>query len=156
MQDIQLRELGLSQTVEILIETNTTTKFKFSDNLINLDNALVHAIALGSGVIGKSVTNKTVLDFIYMNSTYLTLMGYKNEQFNYRLPLRFFFTNDNPVLFIKPKLISFRNSYIEFPDAATLVIPPGGYAVVFTIFYEKFDPLRHQLDKGGELIEPEI
>lgn len=153
MQDIQLRELGLSQTVEVLIDTTANTKFRFSDNLINLDNALVHAIALGSGIIGKSVSTRTVLDFIYLNSTYLTLMGYQNEQFNYRLPLRFFFTNDNPILVIKPKLISFRNSYIEYPEAATLVIPPGGYAVLFTVFYEKYDPVKHKLDKGGELIE---
>jgi len=151
----QLRELGLSQTIEIFIDVNTVSKFRFSDSLINLDNIVVTAIGIGDFNIIKSPTNRTILNWDKLYSSYLTLMGYDSNLFNDKLPLYLFIRNDFDVLFLKPKKISFRNSYIEIPDVSALVIPAGGYSVVFTVFYENYDPLKHKFDKSGELIEPE-
>jgi len=151
----QLREFGLSQTIELFIDTNTITKFRFSDNLVNLDNALVTAIYVGDSGMLKSPSNKTVLDYGQMNSCYITLMGANGVEFNHRLPFEPFISSGVPYIFIKPKLISFRNSFVEFPDVASLVIPAGGYSIVFTVFYELYDPMKHKFDKSGELIEPE-
>lgn len=151
----QLREFGLSQTIELFIDTNTVTKFRFNDNLVNLDNALIHAIYIGDAAMGKSPTNKTVLNYAQLNNSFLTLMGINNIEFNHRLPFSVFINANIPALFVRPKLISFRNSFVDFPDAAGLVIPAGGYSILFTVFYEKYDPSKHKLDIGGELIENE-
>ncbi len=153
MNTLQLREFGLSQTIEVFVDTKNVTRFRFGDNLTNLDNALVHAISIGDSAISKTPTGKSVLSNASLYNSYITLMGSKNEQYNYLLPfiliLRFTYC------FLKPKLINFRNSYVEIPDVDALVLPPENYGILFTVFYEKYDPAKHKLDSSGELIETE-
>ncbi len=155
----QLRRLGLSHNAEIFIDTNTKTEFPFSDNVILLDKVLVHAINI-CVLNQKTPSFKNPPPYLKLMEGYLTLSGYNNEQYNKRLPLAFFqkktiswIGSSTDVVFIKPKLISIRNSVLEFPSIGSWAgFPADGYGVTFTFFYDKYDPAIHQVNAWGELI----
>ncbi len=160
----QLRRLGLSKTIEVFVETSAKTVFNFSDNILLLDKVLTHAIYISLNC-SKSLAFNDMMQLLAVNQGYITLAGYKNEQYNVRLPFNMFpFGVLGPTgavgapggfspFFFKPKLISYRNSFIEFP-AGSIVVPAGGLAVQLTIFYEPYNENVHQLNNWGELIEP--
>jgi hypothetical protein len=145
--------LGLSETIEVVILNTTSSRYKFIDLNNVLDDAIVHAITVHDDTMLKSPSFKTVLSFNQLTSSYLTLAGYKNQQFNTRLPFQLFITNDKKITYIKPKLLNLRNCYIEIANREALVIPPEGLAVVMTFYYEHFNPQIHKLNEIDELIE---
>lgn len=148
----QLRRLGYSKNIELPILQNTLTKLRFSDSVLLLDKVLVHGLAV-IAYIEKSPDSRDILPYAEHLKCYLTLAGYKNEQYNNRYSLGIFMQGFFPnLLFFTPKLISIRNSFIEIPAISTFVIPPAGYAMVFTVFYDLYDPKKHRVNNWGELL----
>ena len=151
--NLQVKDVGLSQTVELLILSNTINQFQFSDNETNLDNVIVHAISTNSGFLSKSPSGRITLgtgDFV---NGFLTLCDQNKKEIMKQFPLELFLRED-PVLHIKPKLISIRNSYVDLPLIGSATIPavaPAGYAMVFTFYYERFDDRKHSVNKLGEI-----
>ncbi len=158
----QIRKLGLSYNCEVFVNSNTRFKFNFEDNILMLDKVLIHAIFLSTAV-QKTPSFKEVIDTQASRNIFLTLMGYDNQTYNYCFPTKIMakklyssFDNNivegNEIMYIQPKLISIRNSFITFP-VANYQFPDTGVSVPFTFFYEKYDPEIHQLNDWGELIE---
>jgi hypothetical protein len=126
-----------------------------------LDKVLVHAIFITTDQ-SKSQNFGNVLPIAKIREGYISLAGYNNEFYNTRLPLSFWesrtgYLEYSPTgrcntLFFKPRLLSIRNSFIEFPSIASWVLPDGGYTVPLTFFYEKYDTEKHELNSWGELI----
>lgn len=145
--------VGQSETIECVINNITDSRYRFVDLNNVLDDAIIHAITVHSDTMNLSPRGKTLLYYGQMRSCFLTLAGYKNQQFNKQLPFTFFIQNDSPIIYIKPKMINLRNSYVEIADRSTLGIGPNGSAIVFTFYYEKYDPQKHKLNDMDELIE---
>jgi hypothetical protein len=147
----QIRRLGLSKNIEVPVLVNTKTKFEFSDSILLLNKVLIHGIQVHLET-ERSPEFRQVLPFVNMQQTYLTLAGYRNEQYNTRFPLINFMDGNFPnLIFFKPKLVSIRKSFIEIPAIAGLVIPAGGYSIPFTIYYDMYDPKKHIVNKWGIL-----
>ena len=160
---IQIRRLGLSKTIEVPIFTFSKTTFRFADNLLLLDKVLVHALFVSLNV------ERTLAGHIpVIGNGYLTLAGYNNEQHNSKMPLYLFKLDQSQnillnifpfnmiqasPLFFKPKLISFRNSFLEFVASPFAILPPEGLSVQLTVFYDLYDEKIHKLNSWGELIE---
>ena len=159
----QLKRLGLSSNVEVLIKTNSTTKFFFTDNNLMLDNKLVHGLYVPQGIL-KTPGNVDIAPANVVNSAMLTLYGNRDQQFNSRFPLNSNGYTLSPayfggllfeIIYFTPKLINIRNSIIEIPNIAGVILPTGGYSIMLTFFYEKYNPAVHQLDDWDELISDE-
>jgi hypothetical protein len=156
----QIRRLGLSKNVEIPILTTTVKSFRFSDSILSLDQVLIHAIFVQTNGV-KSPEFRPLLPYFELTKGFITLAGYKNEQYNSRFPFKNFRTNLAPLLttygldlmFIKPKLISLRHSSVDLPDIGSVVLPAEGYSISLTVFYDLFDEEKHKLNSWGELIE---
>ena len=159
---MQLRNVGHSKNIEVKILTNTKTRFGFSDNIILLDKAIVHGYSiLMSNIKTPSFTDNVGLNIL--SQSFITLSGNNDEQFNIRMPLLPFFKRINTfsgvlyvfdkMLFIKPKMINWRNCFIDIPDIGSTTIPSGGLAICLTIFYDPYNPDKHKLNGVGELIE---
>ncbi len=155
----QLRRLGMSKTVEVPILVNTKTTFQFSDSIILLDKVLIHGFYVRAGG-DKTSGFRQCLPLGNIMSSFLNLYGYNQQQFNYQFPLNLFKTEDfwgtirftmEPI-FLKPKLVSIRNSSLFIPGAGALVIPPDGFGLDICFFYELYDPEKHKLNEWGELL----
>ncbi len=156
----QLRRLGLSKTIEVPILVNTRKVFQFSDSILLLDKVLVHAFYIRT-TGDKTTGYHSRLPLPFITTSFLNLYSYGNQQINYQFPLSLFKTEllwDSPgsttmePVFLKPKLISIRNSSLLVSEAGSMVIPPDGYGVDITFFYELYDPQKHKLNDWGELL----
>lgn len=148
----QIRKLGFSKNIEASILVNTKIRFGFSDSVLLLDKVLIHGIMIATDTL-KSPRYLDVLPVADTKKAYLTLAGYSNEQYNAKFPLITFMDGaSSNIFFIKPKIISIRNSFIELPDAGSLVIPASGYAITLAIFYDLYDEKIHKINSKGELI----
>lgn len=151
----QIKELGLSQTIELAILSNTMSKFFFSDNETNLDNVIVSAISVASAAITKGTSGRAVMSTVETSKGYLTLADASKKEYNAQIPLELFLKAD-PIIYIKPKLVSIRNSYVDLPLINAVAIPAGpppGFSIVFTFYYENFNPQKHVLNGLGEVVE---
>ncbi len=152
----QVREIGRSYTVELPILSNTTSKFSFGDNETALDNVLVHALSMPTSLLIKAPSGRTLLNYAETAKGYITLADADKKEYNRQIPLELLLRNDNPIIHIKPKLISIRNCFVDLPLIGAVVIPagpPAGNSIVFVFFYEPYNPEIHRIDSWGELIE---
>ncbi len=158
----QIRPLTNSKNVELVIKNGLQQRFLFSDSVLLLDKVLINGIFISS-LAERTPEYRLIPPFNNVSAGYLTLKGYDNQNYNERMPLNAFlyrsyglaglnYSNWIDILFIKPKLISIRNSFVEFPNIASWIIPAEGFGLSFTIFYEIFNPAIHQLNNMGELI----
>ena len=160
----QLRALGLSYNAEVIVNTLNIDKFYFSDSVLMLDDAVIHAMFLSTFNPKTPLFNNT-MPLAALNDAYLNLENTKNLTYNTRLPLLSFQTRikltptiyqpsgNCAVLFIKPKMINVRNSSIVFPSIKNYNLAGGAFGICFTFFYEKYDPQVHKLNEFDELIE---
>lgn len=146
---------------EVIVRTNTTTRFGFTDQNLLLDNAIIHGFYIATSIERTPLFYLRMVDAL-LRTGYITLSGYNNQQFNYRLPISIlrirwayfgpFQENAIQFVFMRGRRINIRNSHVEFPTIKDFVIPAEGYAVPFTFFYEEYDPAKHQLNEWGELL----
>lgn len=150
----QLQELRLSKTIELQVLDNINTKIKFDLNETKMDNVLVHGISFlfNPNPLAVSPTNKPLFSFNDMLKGFLTLANNDNGIFNQSIPLELFYLDVSVFTLLHPKIVSIRNSFMEFPRIANAVVPAGGASVVCTLYYELFDPSKHQLNAMKELI----
>jgi hypothetical protein len=149
----QVREIGRSYTVELPILSNTNSKFSFGDNETALDNVLVTGISVLPSLIGKSPAGRALLQNGDILKGFITLADKSKKEYNKSMPLELFLRTDS-IIHIKPKLISIRNCYVDLPLIGEVVIPagpPAGLAIVFTIFFDPYDPKIHKINSIGEL-----
>lgn len=141
----QIKEINLSETIEVVILNKEARQYRFSDNETTLDKIVLHGISVHNDELVKTYTGKTVLAVAQMKKGYLTLSNEKNDQPIKRLPLQTFLSNTNFITFFKPRVIDIRKCFMDFPDSAALVMPVDGlgFSVPITIYYEKFDPAVH-------------
>lgn len=141
---LQVREIKKSETIEVIIRNIQSRQYKFSDNETTLDLVVLHGIAVHTDAPAKSFTGVTIMPLASIKKGYLTLSNPQNEQPFKRLPLETLLQNQNFILFLEPVLIDIRKSFVDFPDSAALVLPDAlGYSVMFSVFYEKYDPSKH-------------
>lgn len=163
----QLRRFDYSKNVDILIDSQTKKKFTFSDSVLLLDKVLIHGFSYVNRLtrVSDGVQETGLAIYLQTKQIYLTLAGYKNEQYNSKFPFLFMherignqfeksiFFLPTPV-FITPRLLSIRNSFIEIPSIAGWgAFPPGGYILTMTFFYEPFNEQTHQVDDWGLLVK---
>lgn len=141
----QLKEIGLSHTVELPILTNTQSKFSFGDNEVVLDDVVIHGISIPIDNITVAPSGRAILPIIELQKGFITLADAAKKEFNAQMPLEIFVRYE-PIIYFKPRRISVRNSYVDFPLINAVAIPagpPAGYAVVFTFYYDRYDPEKH-------------
>jgi hypothetical protein len=155
----QIHLLGQSHNIEVNIQNNNQRVIQFTDSVIGMDNVLVNGIYIPTNIL-KTPSFASLLNINRISGGLITLAGYNNEMYNTRLPIRIMqkdlgagFYNFN-VLFLQPKLISIRNSFIEFPDINNWNVADTPASICITFLYEKYDPKVHQLNSWGELIKP--
>jgi hypothetical protein len=151
---IQVKEINLSHTVELPILSNTSSKISFGDNETALDKVIIHGISIAGQNITRTPSGRLVLPSLDTNKGYLTLSDPGRVEYNAQMPLELF-TRYEPVIWIKPKLVSIRNSFVDLPLVGSLVIPagpPAGYGIVFTFYFDRYDENIHSINALGELV----
>ncbi len=151
----QVREVARSYTIELPILSNTNSKINFSDNETVLDDKIITAIALLPNLTGVAPSGRQQLYYTDAFKGFLTLCDKDRNELNKMLPLELILRSD-PIIHFKRRMISIRNSYVEFPNINAFSIPipagpPAGFALVFTFFYEDFDPSKHRIGNLGEV-----
>ncbi len=151
----QVREIGRSYTIELPILSNTNRKFSFGDNETGLDNVLVTGISIVPDFFYLSPNGRAIYPTQYTGQGMITLADANKKELNKQVPLEIFLRADS-VIHIKPKIISIRNSYVDLPLIANVgPIPPAGYAIVFTFYFDDFNPLKHKVNALGDVEEIE-
>lgn len=151
----QLKDLGLSTTLELTLYNFNTKILKFSDIETSLDNVLVTGVMMYdiNSLPTKTPSGRPTIDTSIFLMAQLTLCNSKNEIYNKSLPLELFQRVDLNILHLQPKLINIRNSYIELGDTSLAApLAAGGESFIVTFFYEKFNPNIHTVNGIGELI----
>ena len=134
----QVREIGRSYTVELAILSNTNTKFNFSDNETMLDGKIITGLSVLLSTVGRSFTNRPLLDYFEVAKGFITLADNNGKEFNKMLPLELFLRQDN-IIEISPKPIALKKCYVDLPLIGAVNIPAGpppGLAIMFTFFYQ--------------------
>jgi len=128
-----------------------------------LDKVLIHGFYVPV-LLTRSPLAYDMAPIDILRTGLLTLSGYKNQQFNTRLPftaLGYGLAEGTypadlfEIFYFKPRLVNLRNSYLEFPSIKNFVIPATYYSCVISFFYEKYNPSIHQLNEWDELITDE-
>lgn len=149
----QIKDFGLSKTIEAQVLNSVTTVVKFDVNDTSLDNMLVHGISLFSAPVTIAPSRRPILDIEHIFKGFITLVNENNNVFNQSLPLETFYKDPSGIIIIHPKLISVRNTYIELPQIALApALPAGGASLLFTFFYQILDRSVHKLNEMGELV----
>jgi len=150
-------KIGRAETIEIAILNNNSINFKFSDNESSLQNIIVEGIIIHSAAnLVVSKLNRTLLPDANLKKALITLSTTKQVAVLKEFPIETFIRNDNAVTWLKPFKMDVAKSLVTIPDAAALVIPAGppqGYAIMVTLFYRPYDPLKDKLDDDHCVIE---
>jgi hypothetical protein len=151
----QLKDLGLSTTVELKVLDWNKKILYFTDVETSLDDVLVEAIQVAyTGFISPSGLPN--FDSNALRFCYLTLANKKNEIYNRGMPMQLITENNLSILQLSPKLISIRNSFVELPQqGAFAAIPAGGAVMLFTFYYKRFNTHIHKVNGNGELLNDE-
>ncbi len=148
----QIKDFGLSKTIEAQVLNNINTVIKFDINETNLDNMLVHAMAVMYDPVTVAPSKRPIINVSHLYSGFITLVNDNNIIFNQSLPMELFFRDPSGIIVIHPKLINIRNSFIELPQIANgPVLPAGGASIAITFFYKMLDKSIHKLSDIGEL-----
>ncbi len=151
-----IQRIGRSETIEVAILNNAVREFKFSDNESTLQKVVLEGIIIHSAALGMSKNNRTMLADVDLKKSLITLATNRQKLLNKELPLETFIKNDNAITWVKPFMLDVAKSYITIPGIAAIAIPagpPAGLAIMVTLFYRPFDPLKDRVDEDGCIIE---
>jgi hypothetical protein len=143
----------ICELIEVPVLNRAGTRYKFEDQNNTFDNVIVYGFSVFQSLVAKTPSGRFTLITGTIYNCYLTLAGNKNQQFNSKLPLYTLIRNDDKVTCIKPKLVNFRNSFVEIPALVPIALHGAGDALALMVYYEKYDPAKHHLNEWDELIE---